>query len=67
MKGRKKTKVELLLEALSDGDWHWGDELALPEKVGWRFGDAKHKAQQQGYLIETDRVGLKHRYRWIKV
>lgn len=66
MQKLKKTKVELLMEALADGEWHWGDELALPEKVGWRFGDAKHKAEKQGYLIETERVGLKYRYRLLK-
>ena len=66
MQKLKKTKVELLMEALADGEWHWGDELALPENVGWRFGDAKHKAKKQGYLIETERVGLKYRYRLLK-
>ena len=62
---RKKTKVKLLIEALFDGAWHWGDELAA--KVGWRFGDAKYKAKKRGYLIEWERVGLKHRYRLLKV
>ena len=33
---KKKTKVDLLLDILSDYQWHWGDELAT--KVGWRFG-----------------------------
>lgn len=61
----KKTKVDLLLEVLSDGEWHWGDELA--EKVGWRFGDAVDKARDKGYPIITARVGLKHRYRLPKV
>lgn len=65
MPKRKKTKVELLLEVLRDGDWHWGDELA--EKVGYPFGDAKYKAEKQGYLIDKDQVGLKHRYRLQKV
>jgi hypothetical protein len=51
---------------LADGDWHWGDELALPEKVGWRFGDAKYKAKKRGYSIKRERVGLKHRYRLLK-
>ncbi|NER99770.1 MAG: hypothetical protein F6J86_39185 [Symploca sp. SIO1B1] len=62
MQRRKKTKVELLIEVLADGKWHWGDELALPENVGWRFGDAVKKARDKGYSIKTDRVGLKHRY-----
>lgn len=56
----KKTKISLLVEFLSDGEWHWGDELALPEKVGWRFGDAVDKARGKGYPIITERVGFKH-------
>lgn len=67
MHKRKKTKVELLIEALSDSEWHWGDELALPEKVGWRFGDAVLKARKKGYPIITERIGLKHRYQLPKV
>jgi hypothetical protein len=66
MQKLKKTKVELLMEVLADGEWHWGDELALPEKVGWRFGDAKYKAKKRGYSIKRERVGLKHRYRLLK-
>ncbi len=65
MRKPKETKVDLLLKVLSDGEWHWGDELA--EKVGWRFGDPVDKARDKGYPIKTDRVGLKHRYRLPKV
>jgi hypothetical protein len=61
---REKTKLELLLEALADGDWHWGNELAT--KVGWRFGATVKEARYKRYRIETDRVGLQHRYRWLK-
>lgn len=67
MRKIKETKVDLLLKILSDGEWHWGDELAAKEKVGWRFGDAVDKARDKGYPITTDRVGLKHRYRLPKV
>lgn len=61
MLNRKKTKVELLLETLSDGEWHWSDELA--DKVGWRFGDPVMKARKKGHPIKRDRVGVQHRYR----
>ncbi|MBG1269362.1 hypothetical protein [Nostoc sp. WHI] len=68
MRNRKKTKVKLLLEVLSDGQWHLGDELAT--KVGHRFGDAVDKARdKQNQPIETDRVGVgqKHKYRLLNV
>jgi biotin operon repressor len=58
---RKKTKLELLIEALSDGNWHWGDELAI--KVSHRFGATIKDARGKGYRLQTDRVGLRHRYR----
>lgn len=64
MGNRKKTKAELLIEVLSDGQWHWGDELAQADKVGWRFGDAVDKARgKKGFPIIRERVGLKHKYR----
>lgn len=63
MKSLKKTKVDLLLEVLADGEWHWGDELA--EKVGWRFGATIKEARTKRYLIETNRDGMKHRYRLV--
>lgn len=61
MNNTKKTKVELLLETLSDGEWHWNEELAI--KVGWRFNDPVHKARKQGHPIERDQDGTRHRYR----
>jgi hypothetical protein len=61
MKTLKKTKLDLLLDVLSDHGWHWGEEL--DNKVGWRFGDSIYKARKKGYLIEIDQVGSRHRYR----
>jgi hypothetical protein len=60
----KKTKLELLLAALSDGDWHWGDELA--NRVSWRFGATVHIARKKGYLIDQEQIGRAHRYRLLK-
>jgi len=57
----KKTKLELLLEVLSDGEWRWGNELDV--KVGWRFGATIKEARYKGYPIETNRVGSQCRYR----
>lgn len=64
MQTLKQTKLDLLLNALSDRDWHWGEELAV--KVGWRFGATIKEARDKGYLIKADRVGLQHRYRLLK-
>ncbi|MBF2050597.1 MAG: hypothetical protein IGS54_25085 [Elainella sp. C42_A2020_010] len=64
MRSLKKTKVDLLLEVLADGDWHWGDELA--KKVGWRFGATIKQARDKRYSIETERDGMKHRYRLLR-
>lgn len=64
MRSLKKTKLDLLLEVLSDGNWHWGDKLAI--KVGHRFGATIKDARNKGYLIKTERVGLKNRYRMLK-
>ena len=65
MRKRKKTKVELLLEVLADGNWHWGEELAI--KVGYRFGDPIYKARHRlNCQIEKARIGLKHKYRLIQ-
>jgi hypothetical protein len=64
MQQSKVTKVALLVEVLRDGEWHWADELA--EKVGWRFGATIKEARDKSYVIETNRVGLKHRYRLVQ-
>jgi len=61
MRSLKKTKIDLLLEVLADGEWHWGNELAV--KVGWRFADPVQRARLKGHPIKTDRVRLEHRYR----
>lgn len=60
MKTLKMTKLDLLLDTLSDHDWHWSEELAI--KVGWRFGATIKEARNKGYQIKTDRVGSQHRY-----
>ncbi len=64
MSALKKTKLDLLLDVLLDGEWHWGDDLAI--EVGHRFGATIKDARSKGYPVETDRVGLKHRYRMRK-
>lgn len=61
MRTLKQTKLDLLLEVLSDQDWHWNEELAT--EVSWRFGATIKEARDKGYLIETERIGLQHRYR----
>ena len=64
MKPFKKTKLELLLAALADLDWHWGEELAA--KVGWRFGATIKEARYKSYSIETERMGVQSRYRLVR-
>ncbi|MCL6435913.1 MAG: hypothetical protein K6T90_17220 [Leptolyngbyaceae cyanobacterium HOT.MB2.61] len=64
MTRHKKNKIELLLEVLADGEWHWREELAA--KVGWRFGDPFMRAKRKGHPIDTDRVGPQYRYRLCK-
>jgi hypothetical protein len=64
MQETKVTKVILLMDVLKDGEWHWADELAA--RVGWRFGATIKEARDKSYLIETNRVGLKHRYRLVR-
>jgi hypothetical protein len=60
----RPTKLDLLLEVLSDGNWHWGEELAT--QVSWRFGATIEVARKKGYRIETDRVGKQHQYRLLE-
>jgi len=62
MYAKKPTKLDLLLNILSDHEWHSGDELAS-SPVGWRFGAVIHEARGRGYQIKTDRQGRKGRYR----
>lgn len=64
MKPFKKTKLELLLAALADLDWHWGEDLAT--KVGWRFGATIKEARYKSYSIETKRMGVQSRYRLVR-
>jgi hypothetical protein len=60
----KTTKIDLLLEALKDQNWHWGSELA--DKVSWRFGATIEVARKKGHQIQTDRVGQQFQYRLLK-
>lgn len=64
MRNLKKTKVDLLLEVLSDGEWHWAEELAV--KVSHRFGATIKTVRDKSYVIETNRVGLRNRYQLLK-
>lgn len=52
---KKRTKVDLLLNILRDGQWHSGDELAF--KVTHRFGDTIFKARNKGHNVEQRQVG----------
>lgn len=61
---KRKNKVDVLLDILSDHEWHWSDELA--SKVGWRFGATIKEARYRKYPIETGRVGSQWRYRLLK-
>ncbi|MBD1856178.1 MULTISPECIES: type VII toxin-antitoxin system MntA family adenylyltransferase antitoxin [Leptolyngbya] len=58
-----KTKIDLLLDTLADGDWHSSHELS--ERIGWRFGSLLHEVRKQGHSIQTERIGLQYRYRRI--
>lgn len=62
---RKKTKVDLLLEVLSDGEWHWGEELAI--KISTGYNDSIYKARHRfNCQIERVRIGLQNQYRLVK-
>ena len=61
---KKRTKVEILLDLLSDYEWHWSDELA--SKVGWRFGATIKEARYRQYPIETKKDGASWKYRLLK-
>lgn len=60
----KITKLNLLLNALADGNWHWGEELATT--VGWRFGATIESARKRGYRIETNQAGKQYQYRLLQ-
>jgi hypothetical protein len=44
-----KTKQDLLLDLLQDGQWHYSDELAKVADA--RFGDVVHKLKKKGCNI----------------
>lgn len=63
MTEQKVTKIDLLLDLMSDGEWHYPSDLVT---VSHRFGDTMHRAKEKGYLIETERIkGNSCRYRLI--
>jgi hypothetical protein len=51
----KPTQLDLLLEALKDGQWH--DSAELIALVGHRFSAVLHVARKRGYVIEGRRDG----------
>jgi predicted nucleotidyltransferase len=57
----RTARLELLLKILSDGKWHWGEDLA--SEVTWQFGAIIKEARDRGYLIETNQVGKRFQYR----
>jgi len=62
---QKQTQLSKLLQILSDGLWHSGEELAT--EVGWRFGAVVHQARNKGFDIETSMLGHKqYQYRLVK-
>ena len=44
-----QTKQDLLLDLLSDGQWHYSDELAKVADA--RYGDVVHKLKKKGCNI----------------
>lgn len=66
-KDSKKTKLELLLEALEDGRWHSTRELS--RRVGHTFAVFKSKLVHHGYPVERRRHETKkhqHQYRLLE-
>lgn len=54
MKREHSSKHDLLLDLMSDGEWHDSDELN--KNVGHRFGSAIDKARKKGFLIDKERI-----------
>lgn len=62
---QRKTQLQKLLNVLSDGEWHWTDELV--REVGHRFSVSIQAARSKGYNIPSPvREGRQNRYRLIK-
>lgn len=61
---QRKTQLQSLLALLSDGEWHWTDELA--REVGHRFSVSIQAAREAGYDIKRVREGRQNRYRWFQ-
>lgn len=55
------TKLDLLLAALADGQWHSSEELV--ESVGHRFSANIHDARTRGYEIDHRRDGTYNEWR----
>lgn len=55
------TKLDLLLAALGDGQWHSSAELV--EVVGHRFSANIHDARTRGYSIDHRRDGTYNEWR----
>lgn len=55
------TKLDLLLAALADGQWHSSEELV--ESVGHRFSANIHDARIRGYEIDHRRDGTYNEWR----
>jgi hypothetical protein len=45
------TKLELLVDLMSDGGWHSTDDLVC--RVGHRFSATKYVAEKQGYQFDS--------------
>lgn len=60
----KKTLPIVMVQLMSDGNWHSTDELV--EKVSHRFSATKHILVKQGYKFEKRSTqGNKQEYRLV--
>jgi hypothetical protein len=59
------TKLELLVDLMSDGGWHSTDDLVC--RVGHRFSATKFVAERKGYQFDRRRNGQNFEYRLLRV